>query len=93
MAVNAWLGGNMMQKVHPDSVAAFKCHRKYLINVEGFTPLSSRDLRAPDGSGVRVLTKQSHFGAVLRGGKSGDKSTSANRVMPMKGRSGVITRT
>jgi len=92
MAVNAWLGGNMMQKVHPDSVDAFKCHRKYLINVEGFVPLSSRDLRAPDGSGVRVLTKQSHFGAELRGGKGGDKMSSASRVMPMNARSGVIIR-
>lgn len=91
--VSAWLGGNSMQKVHPDSVDAFKCHRKYLISVEGFEPLGSRELRAPDGSGVRVLAKQSHFGAVLRGGKSGDKNSKAHRAMPIGGRSGVIVRT
>lgn len=82
-----------MQKVHADSADAFKCHRKYLINIEKFVPLGSRELAAPDGSGVRVLTKQSRFGAILRGGKSGDKSSSAHRVMPIGKRSGVIVRT
>ena len=58
-------------KTHVSSVEAFKCHAKYLINVEGYQQIGSREFAAPNNGPIRVLTKKSRFGAMLRGGKEG----------------------
>src|SRR5579863_8747285 len=67
-------------KVHNSSAEAMKCMKRYLVS-QGFVQLSSREFRNPDGSGIRVLTKESRFGAKLRPGKAG-------RVMPAPPRTG-----
>ena len=74
--VNAALGGT--RKVHSSSENAFKCHKDYLIRI-GYTVVDSRGLRAPDGSGIRVLTKPIRFGAKLRNGKEGTRNMSSTR--------------
>lgn len=89
MQVNAWLGGVAGQKVHADSPEAFRCHARYLTNVRGYERLSSREFLTPD-IGILVLTKQTRFGAELRGGKRGQKLMAGDRVMPKSNRSGVV---
>ncbi len=68
--LSAGLAKGRAQKVHNSSEQAFNCHARYLVS-EGFEKLSSREFRNPDGSGIRVLTKKSRFGAKLRSGKAG----------------------
>jgi hypothetical protein len=65
---------------HSSPSEAFKCHAKYLIKI-GYTQLSSREFRPPDGGPIRILTKQSRFGAKMRPGKG-------MRSMPSKPRTG-----
>lgn len=64
---NSGLGGYTI--AHSSSKEAFRCFKKYLISL-GYEPIGIRELRAPDGSGIKVLSKQSHFGMPLRKGKS-----------------------
>lgn len=58
---------------HGSPSEAFNCHRRYLIS-EGYELTGSRELRAPDGSGIRVLTKKIRFGAKMRPGKEGQRN-------------------
>jgi len=93
--VSAWLGGSRMQRTHSTPQDAFKCYKRHLIK-NGYEPIGSRELRAPaeTGLGILVLTKPSHFGAELRGGKTGKKGASTGkRLMPKGRRSGVMVRT
>lgn len=89
MQVSAWLGGVAGQKVHSDSPEAFKCYARYLVNELGYERLGSREFRTPD-MGILVITKQTRFGAELRGGKRGQKLQAGDRVMPKNKRSGVL---
>lgn len=84
--VNAALRGSGNRCAHGSPEEAFRCHRTYLIS-QGFEPIGSRELRAPDGSGIRVLTKPCRFGAQLRNGKAGTRNMS-NVKIPGGGRRG-----
>jgi hypothetical protein len=84
--VSARLGNG--QRTHASPQEAFKCYYRYLVSV-GYEPIGHRELRAPDGSGILVLTKKSHFGGELRSGKGGEKS-GKSRFMPMGRRPGLI---
>lgn len=70
-------------KLHNSPVEAFRCASRHLVKI-GFEKLSSREFRAPDGSGIRVLTKPSRFGSPMRAGKAG-------RSMPSVRTGGTIT--
>jgi hypothetical protein len=89
--VNAGLGGNAgSTKTHTSTADAFKCYKRYLIRVEGYEPIGSRELRAPDGSGVLVLPKQSHFGVVLRRGKNQDGKGNRFQSASRRASAGVL---
>lgn len=87
--VNAGMRGGNVMKAHLDPTQAFKCHAKYLVKV-GYIQLSPREFRAPDGSGIKVLTKQSRFGAKLRNGKEGTRNMPHVRGHRAGARGGVI---
>ena len=80
-AVSAAMGGK--RKAHGSSIEAFKCMQQSLLRT-GWEQISPREFRSPDGGPIRVLTKQSRFGAKLRNGKEG------TRNMPQGNRGGVI---
>ena len=67
-------------KVHNSPEEAFNCHAKYLINKLGYKRVGSREFDLNDGSPVRVLTKKSKFGGVLRTGKH--EQVKAKRLVP-----------
>ena len=73
---NKSLGNSV--KTHPTAEEAFACHAKHLIN-QKFIQIGAREFVDPKTGYVRVLTKKSKFGAKLRQGKSGEKSTSSGR--------------
>ena len=77
---NAALKDSSQKRVHNTPEAAFKCHGHYLVAGLGFTQVSAREFLAPDGSGLRVLTKPSRFGARLRNGKAGTRSMSDAKI-------------
>jgi len=60
----------LAEKCHGARDEAYKCYRNYLIKVEGYTQIGSREFRK-EGHPVRVLTKKIRFGARLRPGKEG----------------------
>ena len=66
--------------VHSTSEESFRCHVKWL-RKRGFVRVGNREFRDPEG-GIQVLTKKIRFGAILRKGKGGEKSTAGNRYMP-----------
>lgn len=70
-------------KTHATAMEAFTCHRSWLVSL-GYTPVGSRALAPPGHGPIRVLTKPSRFGAVLRTGKE------ATRSMPMRRRGGYV---
>lgn len=85
--VSSGLGKN--QKLHQTSPDAFKCYARYLVNIEGFTRVASREFSKP-GEPHLIINKQSKFGYELRAGKSGKKGASTNsRFMPKSG-GGII---
>lgn len=61
---------NSSMKTHGSSVQAFKCHAKWLLR-QGYTQVGNREFAPPDGGPIRVLTKKSRFGGMLRPGKRG----------------------
>ena len=69
VSVSAGLTQTSQSRTHSTPEEAFRCHRAYLIDVEGYKMLDGRALSPPDDGPVRVLTKPSRFGARLRGGK------------------------
>lgn len=85
--VNAGLGGT--RKVHSSPQAAFSCHKNYLLGL-GYTLIDSRAFSPPDGGAVRILTKPSRFGAVLRNGKEGTRNMSNTKIRGGGRRSGNI---
>ncbi len=83
-----------MQQVHSTPQEAFKCYKKYLMEIHGFEPVGQRELRGPAGNalgvtGVLVLSKPSHFGAEFRGGKR-EKIQATKRLNMKNGRAGYI---
>lgn len=70
-------------KAHQSRAEAFRCHKRYLLK-QGFTQLSPREFVNPENKRVRILNKQSKFGALLRPGKEG------SRYMPKTGRGVII---
>lgn len=61
---------NKIMRLHPTSEDAFKCKVRELIR-QGYTRISSREFSKDNGP-ILVLTKQSHFGGMLRMGKAGE---------------------
>jgi len=78
-------------KAHSSHSEAYRCHRRWLVDVLGYTDIGSRTFRPPpgvNGGYLKVLTKKSRFGARMRLGKLGE------RWMPKdRGRSGVVVKT
>ena len=72
----------LSDKAHSSRLEAFKCMRKYLTK-QGFTQIGPREFRPPDGGPIRVLTKKSRYGGLLRQGKSGEEGRmGGSRFMP-----------
>lgn len=83
---NGWRGA---MKAHTSSEEAFKCHSNWLLK-QGFKQCGPREFENPVGGYIRVLSKKSHFGSPLRGGKVGDKGKTGNRLVPRRGCGAVI---
>ena len=60
----------LVEKSHSSRDESFRCYKKYLVDVEGYTQIGGREFRK-EGHPVRVLTKKMRFGARLRPGKEG----------------------
>ena len=82
---NGWRGA---LKAHSSSEDAFKCHANHLVKL-GFVQHGPREFINPEGGAIRVLTKKSHFGSPLRGGKE-DKGKGGKRLVPKRKASGAI---
>ena len=79
-------------RFHHTSEQAFKCHAADLLR-QGFKQIGTREFAPPDGGPIRVLTKKSRFGGLLRGGKSGEaKGGPPTRAMPVGRTGGFIGR-
>ena len=74
-------------KVHSSHRNAYRCYARYLVKILGFIRHSNREFSSPEGGPRWVLTKQSRFGGLLRGGKHGEAK--AKRAMPRRG-SGIV---
>lgn len=85
--VNAGLGGT--RKIHSSPQEAFNCHKNYLL-AQGYTQIDSRAFSPPDGGPVRILTKPSRFGAMLRNGKEGTRNMSNVKIRGGGRRSGNV---
>ena len=68
-------------KIHCSSEEAFNCHARWLVNVLGYKRIGSREFDLQNGSPIRVLTKKSRFGGVLRIGKHGE-GAKTKRLVP-----------
>jgi len=80
----------LSKKAHASRVEAFNCMRKHLLN-EGWEQIGPREFRPPDGGYIRVLTKKSRYGGMLRQGKAGeDGGMSSSRFMPKKRTQGTV---
>lgn len=79
---------NKSAKVHNTPNEAFRCHCKWL-RALGFKQIGSREFEDPHSGAVRVLTKPSRFGGVLRMGKGEGKQTAA-RCVPLRGGGAVF---
>lgn len=87
-------GGQMetnggFQRVHVSPQEAFKCYRRHLV-LEGYELIGSRELRPPGGGPILVLSKPSHFGGELRGGKRAANMGNAKRLNPKNGKAGLM---
>lgn len=60
------------RKGHSDRLAAFRCMVRYLKS-QGYTQIGPREFAGPNGGPVRVLTKKSRYGGVLRYGKENNR--------------------
>lgn len=69
-------------KKHGSTKEAMNCYASYLQDVLGCEKLSKREFRHPNGGAIEVLTRESHFGCVLRSGKRGDNMATSDRGMP-----------
>lgn len=69
---NGMVPGTAATRTHASHEAAFTCHSNHLLKT-GYTKVDSRAFAPPDGGPIRVLTKRSRFGAVLRNGKEGTR--------------------
>lgn len=61
------------KKCHQSHADAFRCMAQHLTRDLGFVRLSSRDFQAPNGGPIRILTRQSNYGAHLKPGKLGER--------------------
>ena len=80
--------GNLTERINGSSPEAFRCYKRYLLNQLGYEQVGAREFRAPDGSGILVLSKKTHFGGIFRQGKT--EKTKAKRANPYSGRAGLI---
>ena len=78
-------------KCHGSPEQAFRCHARWLTQVEGYTRLGPREFTKGESSPVLVLTKKSKFGGVLRQGKHESGKSNAKRVMPTNRGGGLIS--
>jgi len=79
-----------LSKVHSSPKEAFACHARWLTR-QGYKQIGSREFDLGDGSPVRVLTKKSRFGGVLRGGKRGQIAKTKRLVPRHEALSGVVS--
>lgn len=79
LTVSHHLQGTSQSRGHATPEDAFKCHRKHYLD-QGYTMLDGRALVPPAeiGGPVVILTKPSHFGAALRGGKGARSMPNGN---------------
>jgi len=73
------------KKYHGDRKGAFKCHVRYLLSL-GFVQNAPREFVNPVNGYIRVLSKKSKFGGVLRYGKE------LQRGMPLETTKGSCAR-
>lgn len=77
---SSWLGSS--QRVHSDSPQAFRCYARFLL-ATGYEAVGAREFRKVGANeGILVLTKKSHFGAILRTGKRPQGGGKANVFEP-----------
>ena len=62
-------------KVHMSPEEAFRCYSRYLVK-HGYIQTGPRDFKDPKDGMNLVLTKKSHFGAMVRPGKTDDNGKS-----------------
>ena len=78
---NSMLNMASSVKLHADSAEAFKCYKRWLIS-QGFEQIGPREF-AKDGGPIRVLTRKSKFGTMMRSGKGKDGASPGNtRFVP-----------
>lgn len=82
--------------LHNTPEEAFKCYSRYLVDVEGFEQIESREFRAPEKNnlgvtGILIIAKKSKFGTEFRGGKR-EKLHESKRVNLKSGRGGFVGR-
>lgn len=58
------------RKAHASRDEAFRCYTRWL-KKEGFERLGPREYRNPENGYVRIITKRTRFGTLLRAGKEG----------------------
>jgi hypothetical protein len=75
---------SLTEKCHGSSEEAFKCMRRYLLNVLHYKAVGNREFAPPNGGRVRVLTKKCRYGGRLRTGKAGE------RYQPEEGRGLIV---
>jgi len=76
-------------KYHVDRDQAFKCMRRYLIKILGYTAIGPREFYK-EGHPVLVLTKKIRYGGELRRGKSSGE-VKVKRLMPKLRTRGLIS--
>lgn len=79
---------NLIVKTHVSPEEAFKCHKNWLLS-QGYTQVGNREFSPPNNGPIRVLSKKTHFGGVLRFGKN--EKRIGRRVMPKDFTGGMIT--
>lgn len=86
ITVSAGLSSSSQGRAHGTPQEAFRCRKAYLVSL-GYTPTGTRTLSPPPhiGGGVLVLTKPSHFGGRMRGGKGSRYMPHAPRTIGRRG--------
>lgn len=74
---NGFKGRGM--RLHNTASEAFSCCRRYLLS-QGYVQRGPREFQPKDGGPIRVLTKQSRFGARMRPGKGGRNMPGGRRT-------------
>ena len=77
------LGDDTDIRGHSSSTEAFKCYSSYLTNILGWKRVGAREFKRADNGRIEVLSKKSHFGTRLMGGKrGGETGNKTKRYVP-----------